>query len=138
MDKWRQVKDVSIFNDDFQRIILDIPNISIEEQIDRYTRGFRPYIWRELCTREYTSLNTTMHDAERVESANRRVGDPNRAKKPGSTLRSSDGPTLMEIGNLRIKNLTPAERQICMKEGICFRCCEKGHTANKCPKSQGN
>ena len=136
--KWRQVKDVSTFNDDFQRIILDIPNISIEEQIDRYTRGLKPYIWRELCTREYTSLNTAMRDAERVESAHRRVGDPSRARKPGSTLRSSDGPTPMEIGNLQIKKLTPAERRICMREGRCFRCREKGHTANKCPKGRGN
>ena len=40
----------------------------------------------------------------------------------------------MEIRNLRIKKLIPAERQICMKEGRCFRCCEEGHNANKFPK----
>ena len=51
--KWKQMKDVSSFNDDFQKIILDIPNISVEEQIDRYTRGLKPYIWKELCTKEY-------------------------------------------------------------------------------------
>ena len=81
--KWRQVKNVSTFNDYFQRFILDIPNIGIEERIDRYTHGLRPYIWGELCTRGYTSLNTAMRDAEKVESAHRRVGDPNRAKNPG-------------------------------------------------------
>ena len=138
MAKWRQIKDISTFNDDFKRIILDIPNISIEEHIDQYTSGLKPYIWRELCTREYTSLNTAMHDAERVESAHHRVGDQSRARKSASILCSSDGPTPMEVGNLRIKKLTPAERQICMKEGKCFRCREKGHTANKCPKDRGN
>ena len=136
--KWRQVKDVSTFDYDFQRIILDIPNICIEEQIDRYTRGIQPYIWRELCTREYTSLNTAMRDAERVESAHRRSGDPSRARKNASTLRSSDGLALIEMGNFRIKKITPAERQICMNEGRCFRCREKGHTANKYPKVRGN
>lgn len=35
--KWKQVKDVSTFNEDFLRIILDIPNIINEEQMDRYT-----------------------------------------------------------------------------------------------------
>ena len=50
--KWKQVKNVSSFNEDFLRIVLDIPNISVEEQIDRYTRGLKPYIWKELCTKE--------------------------------------------------------------------------------------
>ena len=125
-------------NDDFQRIILDIPSISIEEQIDRYTRGLKPYIWKELCTREYTSLNTAMRDAEGVESAHRCVGDPSGARKTGSTLHRSDGPSPMEIDNLRIKKLTPVERQIRMKEGRCFRCREKEDTANNCPKGRRN
>ena len=73
--KWKQIKDVPSFNDDFQRIVLDIPNISVEEQIDRYTRGLKPYIWKELCTREYTSLNDAMRDAERVESATLETGN---------------------------------------------------------------
>ena len=30
--KWKQLKDVASFNDDFQEILLDIPNISTEEQ----------------------------------------------------------------------------------------------------------
>ena len=77
----RRVKDVSTFNDDFQKIMLDIPNKSIEEQIDRYTRGLKPYIWTKLCTRGYTSLNTAMRDDERAESAHRRIGDPSRARK---------------------------------------------------------
>ena len=51
-----------------------------------------------------------MRDAERFESAHRRVGDSSRARKNGSTLRSSDGPVPMEIGNLRMKKLTPADR----------------------------
>ena len=35
---WRQIKEVKTFNDDLQKIILDIPNISVDERIDRYTR----------------------------------------------------------------------------------------------------
>ena len=40
--KWKQVKDVATFNEDFLRIILDIPTINVEEQIDRFTRGLKP------------------------------------------------------------------------------------------------
>ena len=42
--KWKQLKDVATFNEDFQRIVFDIPTISVEEQIDRYTRGLKSYI----------------------------------------------------------------------------------------------
>ena len=37
-----QVKDISTLNDDFQRIILDIPNINVKEQIDLYTHRLNP------------------------------------------------------------------------------------------------
>jgi len=73
--KWKQLKDVPTFNEDFQKILLDIPDISMGEKIDRYTRGLKPYIWRELCTREYLDLVSAMRDAERIESAHRRIGD---------------------------------------------------------------
>ncbi len=41
--KWKHLKDVATFNDDFQRIILDIPNIREDEQIDRYTRSLKSH-----------------------------------------------------------------------------------------------
>ncbi len=50
--RWKQTKDVSSFNEDFQKILLDIPTITIEEQLDRYARGLKTYIWKELCTKE--------------------------------------------------------------------------------------
>ena len=135
--KWKQIKDVPSFNDDFQRIVLDIPNISVEEQIDRYTRGLKPYIWKELCTREYTSLNDAMRDAERVESAHRRLGTKPKSETPVPT-KSDKGPTPMDIGTVTLKKLTTAERAQCRKEGRCFRCRQKGHKASDCPKGRGN
>ena len=39
--KWKQLRDVASFNEDFQKILLDIPNISIDEQLDRYLRGLK-------------------------------------------------------------------------------------------------
>lgn len=41
---WRQVRGVPKFNDDFQEINIDIPNISKDEQIDGYSRGLKGYI----------------------------------------------------------------------------------------------
>ncbi len=45
----------------------------MDEQIDRYTRGLKSYIWKELRTNEYTKLADAMRDAERVESAHSRI-----------------------------------------------------------------
>ena len=63
------MRNESSFNNDFQRTVLDMANISIEEKNDRNTRGRKSHIWKELCTSEYTSLNNTMRDAEYIESA---------------------------------------------------------------------
>ena len=145
--KWKQVKDVATFNEDFLRIILDIPNINVDEQIDRYTRGLKSYIWREMCTKEYTVLANAMRDAERVESAHRRSGNltrgANQTKSNSSLASQSSGPTPMEIGtvqmrNVELKKLTPEEREKCMREGLCLRCRAKGHMARNCPKAKRN
>ena len=81
LDKWKQLRDVAYFNEDFQKILLDIPDISIDEQLDRYLRGLKSYIYRDVCTREYTRLDDVMRDAELIESVYRRVLNPGRASK---------------------------------------------------------
>ncbi len=42
--KLKQLKDVATFDDDFQRVFLDGPHVSVDEQIDRYTRGHKSHI----------------------------------------------------------------------------------------------
>ena len=137
---WKQLKDVRSFNEDFQKIILDIPNITIDEQIDRYTRGLKNYIWKEICTNDYESLSDAMCDAERIESAHRRV--PTSSKKSlknNSTGSQGDiNPVPMELGNVQLRKLTSEEREKCMKEGLCLRCRQKGHMAKDCPKGKRN
>ena len=135
--KWKQLRDVVSFNEDFLKIILDIPNISIEEQIDRYTRGLKAYIWKDLCTNEYTRLADAMKDAERIESAHKRNATP-RKFEGRPTIATSARPTPMEIGNIKLQKLTKEEREDCMKKGLCLRCRQKGHLAKHCPKGRRN
>jgi len=122
--RWRQVRDVSSFNDDFQRILLDIPTISMAEQIDRYTRGLKQYIWKELCTKDYRDLAEAMRDAERVEAAHRRLGPNGGISENKDYGRKPEGnssrPVPMELGNIQIKKLTKEEREQCMKKGLCL------------------
>ncbi len=75
------LNDVAAFNDDFQCIILDIPNISVDEQIDRYTRGLKRYIWKELCTNEYTNV--------RAQCATQKEWSPRTAESSPRETRSS-------------------------------------------------
>ena len=38
----------------------------------------------------------------------------------------------MDIDAISLSKFTPTERARCIKEGLCFRCRKKGHSANKC------
>ena len=65
--RWKQIKDVFSFNEEFLRILLDIPNISEGEKIDRYTRALKPSVSKEWCTTDYGELSKAMTDAKRIE-----------------------------------------------------------------------
>lgn len=41
-------------------------------------------------------------------------------------------PNAMDVDAVRLKKLTDNERQCCMREGLCLRCRQPGHFANKC------
>ncbi len=95
-----------------------------------------------MCTNEYTKLADAMRDAERVESAHSRIKPSRDTFEPGTSA-VRQGPVPMDIGNVQIhtvklNKLTPAEREKCMKEGLCLRCREKGHMAKNRPKGRRN
>ena len=73
-------------------------------------------MYKEICTTEYTRLSDAMRDAERIESAHKRVASssksPSKGKSPGNSGNSN--PVPLEIGNIQIKKLTPEERDLCM------------------------
>jgi hypothetical protein len=131
LSRWRQLRDVPSYNTDVLKIILDIPHIGLDEQIDRYARGLKSYIWYELCTTDYTSLEAPMRDAEKVESAKGTLFNPNQQNH--GPFRP--GPVVMELNaTIAVQKLTPEEREKCRREGICLRCREKGHMARERPK----
>jgi hypothetical protein len=41
LSRWRQLRDVPSYNTDFLKIILDIPHIGLDEQIEGYARGLK-------------------------------------------------------------------------------------------------
>ncbi|GAB0492318.1 hypothetical protein MMPV_009604 [Pyropia vietnamensis] len=135
LHKWKQVKDVSSYNKSFQSIILDIPDITVAEIVDRYSRGLKPYIWEVLCLKQYESLEAIMLDALKVEAAKRGT---RRISNHEVAATSAGIPVPMDLSSVKVVKLTPEERQRCMREGLCLRCRQKGHLAKDCPKGRGN
>lgn len=66
---FKQHSSVGQFNEKFQRIMLDIPLILQDEVIDRYRRGLKRQIAKDLCTRVYNDLNSLMADASSIEAS---------------------------------------------------------------------
>ena len=50
--------------------------------------------------------------------------------------RTTHDPNAMNIDAISLSKLTPMERARCIKEGLCFRCRKKGHSANRCNNTQ--
>jgi hypothetical protein len=55
----------------------------------------------------------------------------NQTRKP--RYHDNRDPNAMEVDRM-----TQNEKEDCMKRGLCFRCQEKGHRANECPKPRGD
>lgn len=60
---------VAFYNESFFKVIIDIPGIATNNLIDRYTRGLKPHISKELCTSTYNDLTTPMSHALSVTSS---------------------------------------------------------------------
>jgi hypothetical protein len=96
--KWRQLKSVHVYSQSFLKIILDIPKITEDENIDRYSRGLKTSIWEEVCTHNYTILDELMNDAERVEAAKWRKYQQIPSDQSVRRGDSNSIPTPMELG----------------------------------------
>ena len=52
-----------------------------------------------------------------------------------SSTKTTKDPNAMDVDAVKLKKLTPEEREECFKKGLCLQCCKKGHMANACPTS---
>lgn len=128
------------FNETFQKILIDILNISVEGQIERYTEGPKPYISKEVCTNDEERFAEAKRDAELVESARRRDGlaTGNSKKVSADGASTHQGAVPMDPGDSKVIELTKEERDNCLREGLCLICREKGHLAKDCAKEKRN
>jgi len=138
LHSWRQLKDVGSFNKTFLSIVMDIPDITESEKIDRYSHGLKRAIWEPLCIRTYDNLESLMTDALRIEAAKAGTFRSPGGSASHTAALADSGVAPMDLSTIKVSKLTPEERQRCMREGLCLRCREKGHLAKDCPKGQRN
>ena len=101
---------------DFRTLILDIPGMNEEEKLDRFVRGLKPHIRREVEIREPQSLDRAIQLSERFDALSRSSnssssdhGKFNRGRsteryyRSASSHRDSSGPEPMDLNHVSSK-----------------------------------
>jgi len=96
---------------DFRAVCLEIPLLSADERLDRFTRGLKPHIRREVELREPTTFEEAVRLAEKFDSAQRSVfpssnsssssSSGGRALGPRRYEQSYNGPAPMDLNAIQ-------------------------------------
>src|SRR5947209_5538994 len=143
--KLRQTGSVKAYTALFTSIILEIGQISEEEQFDRYVRGLKDRTRQEVELREVATLEEAMRIADRFDtilyhSTYKRSTSPARHQGASRSVQSSKndnlGPTPMDLDAIKKVKLTDEERERLKKIRACFYCRQEGHMAIHCPQKK--
>jgi hypothetical protein len=154
----KQTGAVQSYASKFREIILQIPGITEQEQLDRFIRGLKPKLQRELAIREPVTLGEAVRMAERIDvvdfawqqrMSRSSFNDSNHqqpvpmelgaieSKPPSAMRRTSDmsHPRAIRPGlESKRQPLSDEDRQHLRKIGACFKCRQTGHNARNCPE----
>eukprot|EP00742_Colponemidia_sp_Colp-10_P011706 GILJ01013045.1.p1 GENE.GILJ01013045.1~~GILJ01013045.1.p1 ORF type:complete len:278 (-),score=40.37 GILJ01013045.1:1722-2555(-) len=130
----RQTKTVQEYANAFQSICLQIPGISVDEQVDRFVRGLKERTRLEVELREPKTLEEAVVVAVRYDSVMFK-GTP---ASSFDTVSSAPEPVPMEIGSVLSRRTNQNERTYLLKAGLCFHCKKQGHVARMCPEKSKN
>ena len=147
-----QTKGVQEYIDRFQALVLQIPDMSAAEQLDKFIAGLKPAIQEKVEIEDCDTLSKAMQIAQRIDSIHQR-----HLRQNGSTASTSapasDGPVPMEVGAMRPQQshqrsrqqwrprprgqpqppeISERERARCQDQDRCFKCKQKGHSWRMC------
>lgn len=133
----RQTTSVEDYIGRFEEITMEIPAITDDEKRDRFVRGLKLIIRKEIRIRETMNFVDTTRLAAKFDNIiSRQFLEGREGKLPWQNYRYSPRPSApMELDAIRTKEpLTEAERDALRQKGCCFYCRETGHIARYCPR----
>jgi len=130
----KQVKSVQEYSANFRSLVLEIPGITEDEKIDRFSRGLKDNVRLEVELREPATLNEAIKVADRYDTITfqHNKARPESAKRQ-TALPAPTGPIPMDIDNSRYRKLTEKDKEQLMKNRACFYCRKLGHMISSCP-----
>ena len=146
----RQHRSVSEYIRDYMEVVLDIPDISEAEKLDRFVHNLLPSVRRHVALKHPRTFAEACREAElfdRTELNMRRSGvfssggvNSGRERRwgrplPPRTMPPTAGPVPMEIGQRQ----RPPPPRVSGGESrsriVCYYCREPGHMVKDCPKA---
>ncbi|KAJ9507622.1 hypothetical protein QJQ45_019189 [Haematococcus lacustris] len=139
-----QTNSVRRYLGEFTALCLEVTDLSPAEQLDRFIRGLKPSVRRELELREPTSFSEASTIADRVDAISYSTSASRSSYRPPSTPRPSRPETAavpMELDAMlhtspsrsRGTRLSDAQRAALRDSKACFYCRKAGHTMKDCP-----
>ena len=130
----KQVKSVQEYSANFRSLVLEIPGITEDEKIDRFSRGLKDNVRLEVELREPATLNEAIKVADRYDTI---TSQHNKARpesvKRQTALPAPTGPIPMDIDNSRYRKLTEKDKEQLMKNRAYFYCRKLGRMISSCP-----
>ena len=129
----RQTSSVRTYATEFRKVILEIGNISEDEKLDRFVRGLKFSVRKEVELREPQTVTEAIGISERYDSLSFALS---RARVPFFPPKANLGSTEhvpMEINRIKIPKLTEELKIKLRQEGKCFFCRKEGHMISECP-----
>jgi hypothetical protein len=128
----QQTNSVQAYTHLFRTTILEITDISEAEKLDRYVRGLKPYVRREVELRSPKNFDEAIIIADRVDAITYSL----RTSSYDQQKPTKSEPMPMELDAIRQKSLTNSEREQLRRTGGCFYCRGQGHISRNCPKKK--
>jgi hypothetical protein len=130
LDKLRQVTSVLVYNTAFREVMLELPNMHMDDRIHAYIKGLKPQVASSVAMQRPATLLEAQRFADTADTIQFHHF-PRRNFENPRPRQDNRGPAPMDVDS--ISRLTDAERERLRKIGGCFRCRKPGHLARDCP-----
>jgi hypothetical protein len=131
LDQLKQRTSVLLYNTEFRKIMLQLPNMHEEDRIHAYIKGLKPSVASQVAMQQPATLLQAQRLADTSDAIQFSMRPRNPQPSRPNPRYDPHGPAPMELD--AISKLTNEERERLRRMGGCFRCRKTGHIARNCP-----